>query len=124
MTDGAEIWKPVVGFYGYQVSSLGRVRSFKRYRSGRILKPNRVGPNKRAMVSLYRDDTPHFRLVSWLVCEAFHGPRPEGLQSAHEDGNAQNDIASNLSWKRRWRICRTATVMDEHSAATFITRRN
>lgn len=38
-------------------------------------------------------------LAAWVVCEAFHGPRPEGMQAAHEDGNPLNDTPANLSWK-------------------------
>lgn len=37
-----EIWKDIDGFDGlYQISNHGRVKSFKRYREGRILKPAR-----------------------------------------------------------------------------------
>lgn len=33
-----------------------------------------------------------------LVCEAFHGPRPEGMEVAHHDGNRLNNQAGNLRW--------------------------
>lgn len=37
--------------------------------------------------------------VHVLVCETFHGPRPEGKFAAHNDGDKLNVAASNLSWK-------------------------
>lgn len=34
-----------------------------------------------------------------VVCETFHGPRPEGKQVAHGDGDPLNNRPDNLSWK-------------------------
>ena len=34
-----------------------------------------------------------------IVCETFHGPRPPGMQVAHENGDSTDCRASNLSWK-------------------------
>src|SRR3546814_7109206 len=36
--------------------------------------------------------------VHRLVCEAFHGPAPDGQQAAHKDGVRTNCYASNLRW--------------------------
>lgn len=36
--------------------------------------------------------------VHVLVAAAFHGPRPEGLEVCHNDGNPQNNVASNLRY--------------------------
>lgn len=33
-----------------------------------------------------------------LVCEAFHGHRPEGMVVRHLDGSRDNDAAMNLCW--------------------------
>lgn len=95
-----EAWRSIHGFPGYQVSDLGRVRSFK---SGEllgslILKPSRGGGAKRAIVTLYRDAVPHYRLVARLVCRAFHGEPMDGQQAAHGDGDVFNDRADNLRW--------------------------
>lgn len=38
------------------------------------------------------------RLVHHLVLEAFVGPRPEGEQCAHLDGNPSNNCVENLAW--------------------------
>lgn len=37
--------------------------------------------------------------VHIMVCETYHGSRPEGMQVAHEDGDESNPHADNLSWK-------------------------
>ncbi len=39
-----------------------------------------------------------FRRVSGLVAEAFIGPRPEGRQVCHNDGNKRNDSVENLRY--------------------------
>lgn len=36
--------------------------------------------------------------VSTIVCEAWHGRRPEGLECAHGDGNPLNNSPQNLRW--------------------------
>lgn len=41
------------------------------------------------------------RLVHRLVCEAFHGPAPEGHDCCHNDGNPSNNHYTNLRWATR-----------------------
>lgn len=41
------------------------------------------------------------RSVSRLVCEAFHGSCPDGMECCHNDGDCQNNRASNLRWDTR-----------------------
>jgi len=36
--------------------------------------------------------------VHRLVCEAFHGPCPEGRECRHKDGNPLNNAETNLTW--------------------------
>lgn len=33
-----------------------------------------------------------------LICEAYHGPCPDGMECRHLDGDRSNNKASNLSW--------------------------
>lgn len=104
-----EVWLPVVGYEGrYEVSNLGRVRSLDRVvirgnnihqpMRGRILKPwGKGGEGDRAhqVVTLGHYDR-HY--VHTLVLEAFTGPRPDGHEGCHNDGNPLNNRADNLRW--------------------------
>ena len=94
-----EIWKDIYGYYGYQVSSEGRVRSFVNNRHGtynnfHILKPvcNHGGY---PTVCLGRGKR---KLVSRLVAEAFI-PNPRNLPLVrHMDDNPLNNNVENLQW--------------------------
>lgn len=89
-----EDWRSVAGTGGvYEVSSLGNVRSWTRSKRGRLLK---ASPN--VSTGYLKVDVPRTRPVHQLVAEAFHGPRPEGAQVCHNDGNKLNNAASNLRW--------------------------
>lgn len=89
-----EIWKPAVGHVGYDVSNLGRVRSRLR-KELLIMRPalNRGYP----AVSLQGTT----RKVHALVAEAFIGPRPEGQEVRHRDGNKLNPALANLRYGTR-----------------------
>ena len=109
-----EEWRPVVGFEGlYEVSSYGQVRSLdrwvdqaagprrtiaRRFYPGRLLSPNTVG-NGYLQVSLCRDGRATYRKVYQLVCEAFHGPKPDHCtQVRHLDGDTFNNYYRNVIW--------------------------
>ena len=85
-----EEWRPVVGGAGYEVSSLGRVRKVI---TGQLMtsRPNSKG-YLRARAGARE------RTVHTLVLEAFAGPRPEGHQAAHLDGNRTHNVRDNLAW--------------------------
>jgi Ni/Co efflux regulator RcnB len=36
--------------------------------------------------------------IHQVVCETYHGPRPDGLEVAHADGDPANNAAANLRW--------------------------
>lgn len=109
-----ERWLPVVGFEGaYEVSDLGNVRSLDRDRlyisktggvssarlKGRVLRP--AINTKRGgyrYVNMRVDGQQTLRRVAVLVAEAFIGPRPEGLETCHNDGVALNDRGGNLRY--------------------------
>lgn len=105
-----EVWKPVVGFEGaYEVSSHGRVRSVPRWvnsknnstalKRGLILSPHFAKRTGYFTVALHQSGRSKTVCVHRLVCEAFHGPAPEGLgQVAHCDGTRTNNVAENLRW--------------------------
>lgn len=95
-----EEWRAISGFPGYQVSNLGEVRSFRKGELfPRVLRPSRGNKAKRAMVTLYLDKRPHYRLVARLVCETFHGAPLPDQEAAHLNGDVFNDRSDNLKWK-------------------------
>lgn len=92
-----EIWANIEGYRGdYQVSTWGRVRSFK---AGgcRILKPykNKKGYLK---VGLMMDGIYHKHRVNRLVAQTFI-PNWKNLPEVnHKDGNKRNNSVTNLEW--------------------------
>lgn len=66
----------------------------------RVLKPIRAG-NYVAVQIVRRDGVLEREYVHRLICEAFHGPCPEGMECRHLDGNRTNNAASNLAWGTR-----------------------
>ena len=95
-----EEWRPVLGTLGYySVSSLGRV---SRNASGigtfpgRILRPTLC--DGYLIVGFGLDGYKLSRFVHQLVCEVFHGPRPDGMEVRHLDGSRDNNRAENLCW--------------------------
>lgn len=113
-----EVWKDIAGHEGlYQVSDLGRVKSLLR----KIwVNPNKSSPNGHFItipekllspttykgergclyekVTLWDHHVGRQAAVQILVCEAFHGPRPEGHYACHRDGDGLNNRSSNLYW--------------------------
>ena len=109
-----EEWRPVPGYEGqYEVSNLGRVRSMSRtvtYRGGapRQLRTCEIrcrpGGNGYPRVCL----SGQLKLIHSLVAEAFLGPRPEGQEVRHLNGDRADPRLSNLAYgtpSQNWRDC-------------------
>lgn len=64
-----EIWKDIYGFPYYQVSTLGRVRSFK-WGKEKILKPKKTN-NGYLQVGLCKNGKRYWKCIHRLVAEAF-----------------------------------------------------
>lgn len=119
-----ETWKPVVGFDGYEVSDLGRVRSWRKGGNGyltrlkvaRVLKPWPDGDGYLSVYLCQGGGIRTARKVYRLVMEAFVGPRPEGHECAHEDGSRTNNRLDNLKWKTHTENERDKAV---HGTLTF-----
>lgn len=90
--DRSEVWRPVLGWPGYEVSSWGDVRRF-----GKRLKPASI--SRYPYVSLSRNGRRQTTRIHHLVALAFLGSPPfEDAIVAHNDGVPSNTRASNLRW--------------------------
>lgn len=106
-----EEWRLVPGHPRYEVSSLGRVRSNIRPGAPLILKhtPARGYPQ----VHLAGRGKAN---VHTIVALAFLGPRPEGLEVRHLDGNAGNPQLRNLAYGTRSENQRDAVAHGAHAS--------
>lgn len=95
----AEEWRAILDG-DYEVSNLGRVRRARPGRktwAGRLLATTRmkIGYLK---VSPVVNGKNVYMYVHVLVAEAFLGPKPEGHEINHIDGNKANASAANLEY--------------------------
>lgn len=106
-----EEWRPVLGWEGlYEVSNQGRVRSVNRVAKsrpgvtraikGKVLRP-RVSKGGYLVVWLYDDGNRREQPTSRLVCAAWHGPCPPGMECRHLDDDKSNNTPANLRWGTR-----------------------
>ncbi len=103
-----EIWKDIKEYNGYQVSNLGRVRTFNkttfttkhgvRHWENRILKPREDIKNRSLSVSLWKNGKNRSHLIHRLVAETFI-PNPDNKPEVnHIDGDRHNNKLDNLEW--------------------------
>lgn len=101
-------FRAIVDFPGYCVGDDGSVWSCLRNRGPRHGKRMPDGDWKKRkpfinvkgyyVVQLSRDGVKCKKLVHVLVCTAFYGPCPTGMESCHNDGVPLNCLAGNLRW--------------------------
>lgn len=105
-------WKAIPGFPNYVANRNGQIKSL--LRGGRILKSN-VSSTGYPMVNM-KDENGKWagRLVHVVIATAFIGPRPDGMDCCHNDGNKLNAAASNLRWDTR-----KANLNDQRIHGTF-----
>lgn len=96
-----EIWMPVKNFPGYEVSNLGRVRTWKK-RNGKslrtepVLKSSRLDANGYYKVDLIQDGNRKTMWVHRLVAEAFLGSIHDGMHVCHNNGIPSDNRLENL----------------------------
>ena len=93
-----EIWKDIKDYEGiYQVSNLGRVKSLKHSKEGKILKGRVTGKGYLSVV-LFRNSVRKSNSIHRLVAQAFI-PNPANKPEVnHIDENKLNNDVSNLEW--------------------------
>ena len=104
-----EEWRQSPSLPSYEVSSLGRIRCIPYERitpTGKVVTHGgkewygcrAYAPSGRPSRVIFRARGKTYK-VHQLVCEAFHGPAPEGaLYVLHIDENPFNNRADNLKW--------------------------
>lgn len=111
-----EIWKPItvirkIDYRGhYEISNLGRVRSFKfgphqkRRDEPRILKPS-INQRGHAQIRLggwstvAQHNSLYTHSVAHLVAREFVGPRGLSYGVVHKNGDVSDNRAANLKWQ-------------------------
>ena len=103
-----EIWKDIPNYDGYQVSNLGRVRTYnkisktnlhgERHWKNRILKFKGKSYKTGYRVDLWKENKPHTLLVARLVAFTFYNENIDNheLTVDHIDGNRLNNNINNL----------------------------
>lgn len=95
-----EIWKDIEGYGGtFQVSNLGRVKTFNYRNTGveKVLKPKKHNKGY-LQVQLMKGDMNKMFTIHRLVAQAFI-PNPDNLPFVnHKDENKTNNCVDNLEW--------------------------
>ena len=97
MISNDEQWLPVKDFSDYQVSTLGRIKSFK-HKKPKILSIVRFGPYWG--LYLFKDGHRYIKYIHQLVAQTFIGPQLN-LDVRHLDGDRSNNCLTNLSYGTR-----------------------
>jgi hypothetical protein len=111
-----EQWKPIPRFPQYEASDQGRIRGRK------VLKPWTDHGGYRC-VAVRAHNKKRTTKVHVLVLGAFVGPRPEGYECSHENGDQLDNRLSNLRWatsshnKRKQQEHGTASRGERHALA-------
>ena len=105
--DMREIWRPIPGYEGYEVSNFGNVRSYRLsgLNGGRRSVPVTINPwtklSGHLSVSLRKKGNTHKKLVHRLVLLAFVGKCPCDMEAAHNNGIPYDNRLSNLRYDTR-----------------------
>jgi hypothetical protein len=130
---GKEVWRWIPGYEGiYKVSDHGRVwmvgRTYEAWngqvwckfiRKAKMVKQHEGPKVKYKLVKLQKDKDGRSWMVHRLVLMAFIGPRPDGMEACHFDGDPANNKVENLRWdtslnNQRDRIRHGRTTKGKH----------
>ena len=84
-----EVWLPVIGFAGWQISDRGRIRDSTTHQ---IREPDRSHRYPRINLNGRK------RYVHHLMAETWLGPRPWGQLALHDDDDPANTRITNIAW--------------------------
>lgn len=101
-----EVWRPIKGYDGYEVSNKGRIRSYRKRGPGKtkhktphIIRLSTTGRDQNYLsFSASNSKGPKRLLVHRCVAEAFI-PNPKNKPEVnHKDKNGSNNNLTNLEW--------------------------
>ena len=94
------IWRRVIGFPGYSIDNLGRVRNDK---TERLLTIQR-NPHGVRYVGMFQNGRQRKRSIALLTAEHFVKPDDNPLHNTiiHLDGDRGNCMAENLRWRSNY----------------------
>lgn len=124
-----ELWLPVFGIEGcgYEVSNLGRVRSFRESPEGRVLVPLlRRDGRLSVKLNLHEESKPrrHYS-IHRIVAITFMCPIEGRDQINHIDGDPTNNRLDNLEWctnTENQRHARETGLIDQHGPNSVLAR--
>lgn len=94
-----EEWRPVVGYEDrYEVSEFGKIRNIRRPRKPLLKQWTKKPYGHKTVNIIGNNNVRRGRLVHVLVLEAFFGPKQDGQETRHLDGDSSNNHISNLKW--------------------------
>jgi hypothetical protein len=113
-----EIWKDILDYKGdYQVSSVGRIKSFKRYKYGKILKQNKRGDY--FQIDLCKNGECKHKYIHILVFETHNSYKLNSGECVHhKDENTENNKYDNLETKPKSKHMSDHHIGKHHSEKT------
>ena len=126
-----EKWMAVPAYEGrYEIGESGAVRSLRaagkgydKQRAEPLLRKPVLSPRGYLQLPLSTAGVVTTWSVHTLVLLAFHGPRPEGHEGCHNDGNRSTITGQTYAGERPWRTRRTCAGTEPPSRARSTTPR-